>query len=562
MSGWGKLSLLFSGFSLIIALGARYIMGGWVAVLYVFLACFALGIIVSLVLDYRFYLEILTAKTTKNSLSLGWSLLLVIVLITALGYFGNRWNHTFDLTEEKINSLSPQSEEALNSLEQDMTVYVFYKGDKISQNGLAVKNELKNSFVLYKRATSKFKTRFLDTYKHNVLSEEYLSALPDKNQQEVFVFVRYKDRKVRVSSPFNEQSLTSALIKVKKRDLKEIYFLVGHGEKDLNDSRPDGLKIFQQAVEDSGFTLKEWSFAQDGEPKTDPALLLIVGSRRPYLVEELNWLKKYLKRGGRVFMALDPGEKHNLQPFLKEYGIDYQNNFILSQLGAAFYGGADKALGVYFKANHPITRRLAKLKKEMAVFSRAGVVDLIPDQKEFEGARLVQTVQASFAVPELKDKVKIGKLSSLTVAVEVKPPAPPEEDGTKKGFDPHDHSKETEESKAKELDPHGHSEKTEESKKKPDKKEKKKQFRLVVFGDSDFLTNRNFYNGVNQDLTLNAVASLTDEEELVTIRPKQPKGTKITLTRNHRLGLVLSMIILPLIFIFTSLWMWYRRREA
>ena len=552
MSPWGKFSLLLTGCSLIIAAGTRFILGGWGIVSYIFLAFFAVGLLATLILDYKFYLEILTAKATKNSMSLGWSLLLVIIGLSAAGYFGHRFNRTFDLTEEKINSLAPQTEEALESLKEDLTLYVLYKGDKISERARFAKEELKNKLTLYKQKTTKFKTRLADIYKSNALAERFnLSDLPDKNKEEMFVFVEYEGRHVRVTMPFNERSITSAIIKVKNRTIKELYFLIGHGEKDPEDDKPDGLKIFQQGLMDSGLTLKEWSFVQEGAPKKDPAVLLVIGSRRPWLDKELNWVKGYLKRGGRVFMALDPGEKHNLQPFLKEYGIDYKDNFILSldmwgRVIASIYGA-------HFDASHPITSPLKALKNVPADFSRASVVE-VADQvpEEWEASRLVRTNDANFTVPELKEftvpelREKLKNTHSLTVAIEIKP-------------------KTEEKKEPSTLDPHG-SHKDSESKKEKESEtanEKKKGFRLVVFGDSDFLTNRNIYKGVNRDLALNTVISLVDEEELITtIRPKQAKGTKINLTDNHKIGLITMVIIPPVMFLIMSLWLWFRRREA
>lgn len=552
MSPWGKFSLLLTGCSLIIAAGTRFILGGWGTVSYIFLAFFALGLLATLILDYKFYLEILTAKATKNSMSLGWSLLLVIIGLSAAGYFGHRFNRTFDLTEEKINSLAPQTEEALESLKEDLTLYILYKGDKISERARFAKEDLKNKLTLYKQKTTKFKTRLADIYKNNALAEKFnLSDLPDKNEEEMFIFVEYEERHVRVTMPFNERSITSAIIKVKNRTVKEIYFLTGHGEKDPKDDRPDGLKIFQQGLMDSGLTLKEWSFVQNGTPEKDPAVLLVIGSRRPWLDEELNWVKDYLKRGGRVFMALDPGEKHNLQSFLKEYGIDYKDNFILS---LDIFGRVIASIyGAQFDASHPITSPLKALKNVPADFSRASVVeaaDSIPE--EWEASRLVRT-NDNFTVPELKEltvpelREKLKNTSSLTVAIEVKSKTEEKKDLPPR--DPHSSHRDSEsEEKEKEPEP---------------SKEKKKGFRLVVFGDSDFLTNRNIYKGVNRDLALNTVISLVDEEELITtIRPKQAKGTKINLTDNHKIGLITMVIIPPVMFFIMSLWIWFRRREA
>ena len=555
MKSIGKLSLLLSGFSLIVALGARYILGGWIPILYIFLFLFLASLIFSFVWDYKFYLEFLSMKTTKDSLSLGWSLCFLIIFLTAAGFLGLRFNKTFDLTEEGINSLAPQSQDILNTLTEDLNIMIFYNGDQISEGARMIKNSLSSSLSLYKQESSKVKIRLIDSYVENALAEEYLSSLPDKTQKEIFVFAEYEGRKVRVDEPFMEESFTSAIIKAKKREKKEIYFLVGHGERDLKDDQVNGLKTFEHYLSDSAFILKEWSFIQDGIPPSPPALILIVGSRRPFLEEELNWLKSYLKEGGRLFMALDPGEKHNLQEFLKEFHLDFQDNFIVSQMGY-LYGGAAKALGLFFDNSNSITKKFQE-GKDITLFDRASVVDVSKDfPKDYKVSYLLKSHPGSFSVPNLTDKIEVGALSQQSMAVEIT-------GDIKKSSD-------KEKSDKKENEAHSHDKKDNSSSKdskksdskKQENKENKKTFRLVVFGDSDFLTNKHFYQGINRDLALNTVVSLLDEEELISIRPKNPKKTEITLTRNHWLGLVTFFIVIPLSFIFASFLMWYRRRGA
>ena len=553
MKSIGKLSLLVSGFSLIAALGARYILGAWLPILYIFLGLFIAGLIFSLIWDYKFYLEVFSLKTTKDSLSLGWSLCFLIIFLTAVGFLGLRFNKTFDLTEEGINSLSLQSQDILKTLDEDLFVRIFYNGDKISDEARFIKNNLQDNLSLYKQESFKVKIRFINSYTENALAEKYLSDLVDKKQKEVFVFVEYKGRRVRVVEPFTEESLTSAVIKVRKREKKEIYFLVGHGERDLRDDKADGIKTFEQYLLDSAFELKEWSFIQDGEPQTPPALVMIIGPRRPFLQGELNWLKDYLQKGGRVLMALDPGEKHNLQEFLKqEFQLDFQNNFIVSQIGY-MYGGITKALGLFFDRLNSITKRFQD-GKDFVLFEKASVVDVTPKALEtYKVSYLLKSHQNSFSVPRLTEKIKVGDFNQQSMAVEI---SPKQKTPDKEPEASHQDHSEDEPADAKSADSE-----SSQSKKKAGKEEKK-SFRLVVFGDSDFLANKYFYQGINRDLALNTVVSLLDEEELISIRPKNPKKTEITLTRNHWLGLVILFIVIPLAFIFASFLMWYKRRQA
>ena len=366
----------------------------------------------------------------------------------------------------------------------------------------------------------------MDTYKSHLKAEEYLSDLPDKNQRELFVFVNYKNRKIRVDDPFTEESLTSAIIKAKKREFKEILFLTGHGEKDLNNDEAGGLKVLDQSLADSGFIVKEWNFIQQGPPKNHISLIMMIDPTQPVLPAEKAWLKDYLSQGGSLLLSLESKEKHGLKDWLKNYGVIFNDDFIVSQLGI-LYGGPTKALGIVFDTNNPITRRLSA--KQAVLFEKASSIDIVPTALEdFKISHLVRSHSNSLAIPELKEKIKADNLKSLTMAVEVQPK---QEDNS---------SKSEGENKAS----------------------SKKGFQLVVFGDSDFLTNRYIYQGANRDLALNALSALAGEEELISIRPRQLKGTKITLNRLQRAILVLLYIILPCIFLFIALWIWHRRREA
>ncbi len=535
MSSWSKLGLLLSGFCLIVMVGSRSILGIWHPILYGFLSLFVIGLLISLILDYKFYLDFLSMRTTKNGLSLGWSLILLLILLVAFGYLGNRFNKSFDLTEEGINSLAIQTQQTLDNLEKELKIYVFYKGDKISKQAVLLKQSLKEKLFLYKQGSSKIKVLYVDTYKNNQLSENFLNNLLDKNDKEIFVFVEYSNRKVRADEPFAEQNLTSAIIKVKKRETKEIYFMVGHGERNLTSEKPDGLKIFEQYLNDSGFILKEWSFIQDGTPKSNPPLVLVIGPNRPFLAAELNWFKKYLSEDGRLVLAIDPKEKHNLQGFLKNYGVIFKNDFIVSQIGL-IYGGITKALGVTFDRLNNITKRFFGSGRDAVFFEKASSLEVAPEAfNKFKYSYLVRSHDKSFTVPQLSNRISVKEFKSLVMALEVSP----KREGDKDHKDHEGHE--------------GHEDHED---------HKEKGFRLAVFGDSDFVSNRYFYEGINRDLALNTMVSFLGEEDLVTIRPKQPKGTKVQLTRVHRMGVVLLMIVLPLVFLITSLLLWYRRREA
>ena len=65
MSKWGKISYLVGGLSLLIMLVARLILQGWIDYLYIPFFLGLAAIVLALIVDYKFYLEFFTMKTTR-----------------------------------------------------------------------------------------------------------------------------------------------------------------------------------------------------------------------------------------------------------------------------------------------------------------------------------------------------------------------------------------------------------------------------------------------------------------------------------------------------------------
>ena len=553
MSRFGGLALLTGAFCIIVIAPTRFVLGSWHPALYGFLALLIASLIVSVVFDYRLYLEILSIKTAKKGLSLGWSIVATLLFLSALSYLGHRFDRSFDLSKEGINSLSEQSAMALKDLDSDLVFYVFYRGGQISPEISAIKAELKEDIKLYRQSNSRVRLVFKDVRKDNLKAEEYLANLPDKQNQQLFVFVNYKGRKVRADAPFEEEDLTSAVIKAKKREFKEIVFLTGHGEKDLNSAEPGGLKILNQALTDSGFTLREWHFMESGgAPTSSPAAVMIVGPIRPLASAEEVWLKDYLSQGGNLFLAIDPGERHNMAPFLAGWGLNFKNHIILTlELTVRGVSPSSRAVGVEFDRLHPATKKLSEGRVPV-FFDRASSWDISSDErfKGFSFSHLLKSQNSSFLVPRLeekliRDKFKERKFASFTMAVGVEGRLPSLDKGSKGDKSAKSKGAVLKEDKAK---PEGES-------------DKGQNFRLAVFGDSDFLNNGSLYNGANRDLALNALAWLAGEEDLISIRPKMPKGTKIYLHKSQRIILVFFYIAIPCLFLFVALLIWLKRRS-
>ena len=526
MSFWGKISLSVSVVSLIIIMSASFLLGAWVPFLDIVLYILFAGVLFSFILDRHFYLGFLLMRTTRRGMTMGASIAITLVFCSSLAYLSKRFEKSVDITEEKINSLSPQTLKILNGLQEDMNIIVFYKG----KEGRQKKELLKKSLHLLKQKSEKVQIRYHNAYVKNKLAQEYLNPLPTGKTETVFVFVQYKGKKFLVDFPFNEEKISSAMIKATREKEQAIYFLSGHGERDTLDSGEEGLSELKSAVLQSSTQVINWSFVQDGPLPSDASALIIVGPKQAYLSKELEWIEQYLLKGGRALLALDPDRKDNLKPWLKKFGVDYKAHYITRDRMVADSLGPFFTLGIYFDTAHSITQFFGR--GAFALFHLAGPLQTIQEHDAFSITDLVRTNPQTMAITNMEKKE--GEISSYTLALLV------EKDKKEEGEISADLEK-----------------------KEPKEKDKQKDMKLAIFGDSDFLTNSLINNrGVNRDLVLNTISYLLDETDLVSIRPKRLKATQLILKTYDQIGIILLALILPILFFTMSFITWMRRRSA
>jgi ABC-type uncharacterized transport system involved in gliding motility auxiliary subunit len=84
---------------------------------------------------------------------------------------------------------------------------------------------------------------------------------------------------------------------------------------------------------------------------------------------------------------------------------------------------------------------------------------------------------------------------------------------------------------------------------------------VVAIGDSDFASNA--YLGVegNRDLFMNTVNWLAQQENLISIRPRDPADRRLTLTAaQFTMMFWLSLVLVPGVVMGTGVYTWWRRR--
>ncbi len=83
----------------------------------------------------------------------------------------------------------------------------------------------------------------------------------------------------------------------------------------------------------------------------------------------------------------------------------------------------------------------------------------------------------------------------------------------------------------------------------------------MALGDSDFATNQNFGFAGNRDFFMNALNWLSQQENLIAIRPRQPEDRRLSLTpdQQNRIA-ILTIFLIPGIVFASGIYAWWRRR--
>ena len=449
------------------------------------------------------------------------SILVVLGILVAINYIGAKQNKRWDLTVNKQFSLSDQTRNVLARLDSPMQVMVFAKEEEFPR----YQDKLKE----YEYSSKKIATEYIDPDKKPTVAKQ------NQVQQYGTLVFNYKGRTERVTSD-TEQDITTGIIKVVTGQQKKVYFTQGHGEKDTASSERDGYSDISAALGRENYGVDKLVLAQKGAVPDDTAVVVVAGPRIDFFPNEIDALKKYLDRAGKLLLELDPPEKPdsppvtNLVALAHEWGVDVGNDVVVDISGMGRLIGTDASVPVAANyPSHPITQRFTFL---TAYPLARSVVPVASGVNGHTAQTFVETSPQSWAETDIKGLLTTGKVGFE------------ESKGDKKGpIAIAAAVSATSASTPATLDA------------------PKPETRVVVIGDSDFASK--FALGIqgNRDLFMNMIGWLTQQENLISIRPKEADDRRITMTATQQNNVtLLSLLVIPACIFGTGVYTWWRRR--
>ena len=477
-------------------------------------------------------------RQTRYGTLAGTSIVLVLAIVTALNYVLARQNWRWDLTAAQQYSLSNQTQQVLDSLSAPVRILVFAREPEFPR--------YQDRLDEYAYLSSQVTVEYIDADRQPLLARQY------EIQTYGTIVFAYEGRVERVESD-SEQDLTNALIKVVEGTEQTVYFVEGHGEKTYTGSDGDSYSTVSTALGLDNFSVQSLVLAQQSAVPDDATVVVIAGPQTDLLPGEVEALRIYLNRGGKLLVLIDPPANsdtpvlEDLLSLTREWGIDVGTDVVVDASGMGQLFGADALFPV--AASYPFHQITDRFNLLTAYPLARSVTAVSGDSNGRVAQPFIETSAQSWAEANI-DGLTTGQVElneeagdrpgpiTIGMAVSVAVPLP-----------------ETTVSETEETEPPADGTTTDEDAQNP------LETRLVVVGDSDFASNATIGIPGNQDMFLNTVNWLAQQENLISIRARQPEDRRLTLTADAQQRVFwFSLLLLPAFTLGAGIQIWLKRR--
>ena len=486
----------------------------------VVIAGFAL-IVISLVLKSAEIRAGLGRRSTKFGINSGISVLLFVGVLAFVNYLGDKHQKRFDMTTEHLHSLGDESTKVLGELKQDVQVKAFFPGGE--------EQTVRELLNLYAHQSGRVKVEFIDPDKAPQTAAQYqvtsygelsnpLTRESRKFGTIIFDAGNSKVERIEKQDPPTEEDVTNVLMKLVKGEEKTIYFIEGHGEKAIESGERTGLQVADGALTKDGYKVKALNLVREDKIPDDASVVVMAGPTTEPFPQELDKLDAYLNAGGSALLMLDPPPAASLKDFTKKWAVNVGDNRVIDVTGVGrFLGkGPDTPLVTTY-GKHQILDRFSL----MTYFPVArSVMPASPPPPGLTAEPLLETDARSWAESDLKSN-EVG----FDEKADIKGPVPIATVVTK------------------------------------DAGEGKKA-RLIIFGDSDFAGNVTFSDQGNGNLFINTIKWLARDENLISIKAKDPTDRPLSLTESGGATIaIVLMFLFPGAILISGVLVWLKRRK-
>lgn len=477
-----------------------------------------------------------------------------IALLIGIVTFEN--NKRIDVTATNQFSLAERTKQILSDLDEPLRATAFYKDLALTADPDQANRRAKVEDTLKEFAarSGKFTFRMVDPDYKPDIANAYFGARPLAFVAESVVVESLVSDKIDVVQPTDqsysqlEQDLVTGMLVATGEEQKAIYFLTGHGERSINSSGPDGYSELRAGLEQDNYRVAPLTWTPDDTEVSvpdDTALLVIARPTGELPETHAAALNRYMqgkilnsdgtvsdrREGGRMIFLADTEIVDTFRQFLAIWGVVVGKGYIrdLSQsvpgnpqiLRVSGYN-PEAPLEIIFPRGVPLQPSFMPSTSPLIVIND-GLRRPVPLAMTSPNSYLIDDLERADPITDAGDESDPRGPFSPAIFVQ--------------GIGPVGSPAPTSQPPDSELS------------------------WLVVFGDSDFVSNSFFGRGGGADLFLNSANYLLGDYSLVSIRDKAFTFREFNLNKNEfNFVRWTSWLFLPgLMGLMAALVWWVRR---
>ncbi len=472
-------------------------------------AIIILGLAVFALLDPQRVRVLLTGRQARYGSNAAIMLLAFVGILLVINIFVlQNPGKPLDFTEDKQNSLASVTLDTLNALPSQVQATAFFTSQTPSDTARKLLENYKTN------SNGKFSYSFVDP-DQNPLAATQAGITGDGK-----IYLQMGDRH-EIVAVADEQDLTSGLVRLMNPGQKVIYFLTGHGERDISTAGNTAYTAAKAALEAKNYTVESLNLIATNKIPTDATVIVVAGPTQPITAAEQTLLQDYVSKGGALVVMEEPSpltqfgtSPDPLATYLEgTWGISFDNDIVIDTNTSQPLYAVAASYG-----NHPITEKLQ------------GLVSFFPSARSLTIASsttnpptpLVATASSAWGETDFSALQTNGQVAfnaatdfagPLTLAVAVT-------DATTNSH-------------------------------------------VVVFGDSDFASDAFFSQYANGDMFINAIDWAAGQEQLINLNtPTAITRTLILPSSFWLLVMAISfLLILPGLVIAGGVVSWLVRRS-
>jgi ABC-type uncharacterized transport system involved in gliding motility auxiliary subunit len=322
--------------------------------------------------------------------------------------------------------------------------------------------------------------------------------------------VEYGGRSEHITT-LNEQTLSSALLRLAHDKDQLVMYLDGHGERKLDGAANHDLGDFGIRLKQLGYRTSSLNLTLAQDVPANASMLVLTQPQIRLLPGEVSKLLRYIDNGGNLLWLVDAEPLRGLEPLAEKLGLSFLPGKVFDPAAQEMSAPLNWTLGSGYPP-HAVTRDFDLI----TIFPDARALS-IEHSDGWQTHTLVEGAARGW-VSERGNSKRFDKNRDIpgpvTLAVALQ------------------------------------------------RNVNDREQRIIVVGSGAFLANVYSGNGGNIDLGINMVNWLASEERLITVQPHAVKDDKITLSKRQLTAISLSfLILLPLALVGAGIWAWRRRKS-